>query len=110
MTTNEAIDIIQTIKDVGYFTDEGNEAFDKALVALKKESEGKWLVRDSMKGGYAYLTCECGKRHTIGKPESTPVYTCSICGFGDYVSIQPYKYCPNCGAKMDERGRRYNGN
>jgi hypothetical protein len=31
--------------------------------------------------------------------------TCSLCGFGGSlidVPISPFKYCPNCGAKMDK--------
>lgn len=29
---------------------------------------------------------------------------CSLCGFEHYgTSIKHYRYCPNCGAKMDEK-------
>lgn len=31
--------------------------------------------------------------------------TCSLCGFGGSLidaPISPFKYCPNCGAKMDK--------
>ena len=30
------------------------------------------------------------------------VYTCSVCGMG---SVNDYRYCPHCGATMDEKGR-----
>lgn len=30
------------------------------------------------------------------------VYTCSACGIG---SVNNYRYCPHCGATMDEKGR-----
>lgn len=31
------------------------------------------------------------------------IISCSVCGFADSIEFgeRPYKYCPNCGAKMD---------
>lgn len=30
------------------------------------------------------------------------IISCSVCGFADSIEFgEPYKYCPNCGARMD---------
>jgi len=94
MTTDKAIDIIQTIKDVGYFTNEGNEAFDKAIEALKKETMCNEILNES----HGYWIDD---------------YKCSVCGgwiendsreilLAYYDVDKLYPYCPHCGAKMEE--------
>ena len=37
----------------------------------------------------------------IDEDEDVHYYTCSVC---NYMAIPRYKYCPNCGAKMDGDG------
>lgn len=43
--------------------------------------------------------------HKRGKNISEDGFLCSVCTFGDFGGFHGYEpnYCPNCGAKMDER-------
>ena len=65
-----------------------------ALELLKKRetNTGKWLPIESPTGVKAF-----------GIQEMTVMgVCCSACGSKEDVSFTGYKYCPNCGAKMEE--------
>lgn len=69
--------------------DEDIEAINMAIKALEQQSQpkmGKWLIKN------------------VGDSEHA---ICSICGDDSYLSpewdaLELYKYCSNCGAKMQE--------
>lgn len=39
-----------------------------------------------------------------GMWEKNDEYTCSLCGYRMVIGDGAYKYCPNCGARMDGDG------
>jgi len=79
---DELRDVI--VKDVQFgdeLTDGYNDGIDMAITVISKlksaQRTGKWL--DYLKEGLKYKCSECESRFD-----------------------RPYKYCPNCGARMDE--------
>ena len=85
MTNEEAIKIIDKGLDIGvqmpFLTvDQMNEAKQMAIKALSEQRTGHW----------------------ISSPNNCFAH-CSECGLhGDKGIYKHYKYCPNCGAKMEE--------
>ena len=80
MTIEEAIENLEARKEhyeLGWCCEELVEALDMGIKALKNQKTGHWK--------------DCGERE--------PWYRCSECRkkvWGSY-----YKYCPDCGAKME---------
>ena len=67
---------------------------DDALLLLKEqeEVEGHWIPIESPTGVEAF-----------GVREMTVMNVrCSVCGSEEDVSFTGYKYCPRCGAKMED--------
>ena len=90
MTNEEAIKIIDKGLDIGnqmpFLTRcQMNEAKQRAIKALSQQRTGRWEEIKSLWGG---------------KWEMIDNYKCSVCGELE-VSGNDYKYCPNCGAKME---------
>ena len=77
-----------------------SEDFEKAVFreienapAVEERTTGKWIVYDSDAERYEDIRCSvCGKRFTVD--------TERWCDIG-FISSD-LKYCPNCGAKMEE--------
>ena len=61
------------------------EAYNRAIEALENQKTGHWIV-------YAELT---------GEWEGTKKYACDKCG--EKVGVFKSKYCPNCGARMEDK-------
>ena len=59
------------------------------------------LQHEAFEEGFK-IASEQGQRH--GRNISENGFLCSECTFGDFGGFHNYKpkYCPNCGAKMDE--------
>lgn len=93
MTREEAIKIL---KEIEYPVNGDNKeyrdmAFDMAVKALEqKPKTGHWIK---------YGMPRCGEQH----------YQCTACkyyvNFGQWGELytKEFKYCPNCGVKMEER-------
>ena len=55
--------------------------------------------------GVDYEACEECERVKRGtKPDGTPRYRCSVCGYG--LGDYRWAYCPKCGAKVREAVKR----
>lgn len=87
MTREEAIKILEEEAEFLYGGDEpyNKTAFDMAIEALQQEpvKHGKWKY-------YNYSD--------INNPY-VGWYECSVCKQYEHIE---YKFCPNCGAKMDK--------
>ena len=83
------------------------DAIDSADEIIKRDTSGNNAVVEAMKAWKAYVgnlpSAEhkrgewVDKWHTLWK-ENLPV--CSVC---NNISVFKSNYCPNCGARMDER-------
>ncbi len=92
MLREEAIEIIRNydVNGCGYCHQGGGEieeAFGMAIKALEQEPKAK------PKTGYWIKT--------ISENGVTSAVRCSECGFEDNQYML-FRYCPNCGAKMDK--------
>ena len=86
MTREEAIEILKKYKDESeedYWVKRA-EALGMAIESLESQKTGHWII-------YAELT---------GEWEGTKKYACDKCG--EKVGVFKSKYCPNCGARMEE--------
>lgn len=100
----DAINIKNYLKRFGCFGDDGFVEIEGVLIALSKipsadvapVRHGTWIVGERMpmydiKGNLSWGNW----------------YTCNQCEFKTYAiegHITQYRYCPSCGAKMDEGG------
>lgn len=85
MTNEEAIKRLKSIRwEHATNPCPDREALDMAIEALKKRPTGKWIEKEDYNLDTYYECSECGADYCIE---------------GD---ILIHKYCPNCGAKMDE--------
>lgn len=96
MTKEDAIQELRDMLngDIDEYGEEGSEytceAVEMAIEALQERKTGKWIKR--------HYVCEDGKLDT---------FICSECRYEccydaeTGVSADDYKYCPDCGAKME---------
>lgn len=93
MTKEEAIKIIENIKEIPHIDNMVNrntdEALSVAINALKSElKHGQWIAKGirwvPFVSMWWHKTYECSNCHSVGFEEML--------------------YCPNCGAKIDEVG------
>lgn len=64
-----------------------NIALERSAIEAEPVKHGKWIP-DNLDGG-GYWVCTCCKHPTEA-----------------FAADRIYKYCPNCGARMDEERRR----
>ena len=64
---------------------------------LKADPKSAYCI-DSVPGVDAVEVVHGRWKRYIDEDEDVHYYTCSVC---NYMAIPRYKYCPNCGAKMD---------
>lgn len=92
MTTEEALNILHnsSVYHPMYL-----DALNMAIEALEQQSKaGKWLIAPDEEPGY----------DIAGIKTWYKIATCSKCGFIKPMieyHIEQYKYCSNCGAKME---------
>ena len=100
MTNEEAIARIREHKIIHKMNEPRaiyiSEALDMAIKALEQQPKaGKWLIAPDEEPGY----------DIAGIKTWYKIATCSECGFIKPMieyHIGQYKYCPNCGTKMQE--------
>lgn len=104
MTNKEAINLISRNKSVFKYDTKMTKALDLAIKVLEKEvtkearellskekRRGKWKYHKAEDIFLPYMECDnCGLEELIDEENITPKR------FRDY-----YKYCPNCGARMN---------
>lgn len=89
MTNGEAIGHLKTIiifSEIDGYTDKAREALKMAIEALQERKTGKWI-----------------KRLIATEPFTIYGYECPFCEFR--TATNSFNFCPNCGAKMEAKGR-----
>lgn len=94
MTRNEALEILQAVKfllPIEAYTDRAEEALDMAIEALERKC-GEWI---------AYNGDDPNWLRNDGSPVFMQCSECNTMVVNNFAFN--WNYCPNCGAKMDER-------
>lgn len=102
MTYSEAIGYLKTLKNripVRFFTNDGAKRYDefceKSISALEKQKPIKPIRKERSGMGYEYedYYCACGKFIGYEPQINSTIEDGKI----------PFKYCPDCGQKLDWR-------
>lgn len=94
MTRDEAKEILQAVKfllPIEAYTDRAEEALDMAIEALERKC-GEWI---------AYNGDDPNWLRNDGSPVFMQCSECNTMVVNNFAFN--WNYCPNCGAKMDER-------
>ena len=81
-----------------YFNNENGDAWLGFLSACEQDITPEQAIAATLGGG----ECERVKHGT--KPDGTPRYRCSVCGYG--LGDYRWAYCPKCGRKIRKAGKR----
>lgn len=111
MTIDEAISIMNVIVHMlepQYDTDRIEEAVEMAINALKQQptdAVDRVTIKEYL-SSYEVAQPKMGK-WLIKRVVDYDHAVCSVCGDDSYLSpewdaLELYKYCPNCGSKMQE--------
>ena len=102
----DADNLMKSIEDNSYSVSQKNNSIEKGMtltgirqcieeqptVDAEPVRRGKWIEKEVI-GGINSLTF---------KVEKYKIYKCSLCRIEVMPSSIKYKYCPECGAKMEE--------
>ena len=85
MTREEAVTVLKAFMENPLFSDVHKQAFNIAIKELEQEPKtGHWIYSKEI-NTLEIIWSEC-----------------SVCGHGESGCAKRMKYCPNCGARMEE--------